>query len=117
LDENLTAETRNARTSGKKGKSLMLKSEGLLRRKSSLEPAVSKIAYAIMLQAINDIHYGGKSKRVSKWKADAAEWFESEEDDVGSFVWVCRILGWDPGRTRTAVISVPIRKQRSKPAH
>jgi len=37
-----------------KSQAILLKSEGLCQRKSSLEPAVRRIAFAILVQAIRD---------------------------------------------------------------
>lgn len=93
---------------------MLLKSEGLCQRRSSLEPAVTKIAHAVLIQAIRDIHSHTNSKQAREWKADALDWFASKQDGVGSFVWVCCILGWEPVRTRTAVKALGIYRQRPK---
>jgi len=82
---------------------MLLKSEGLCQRKSNLEPAVRKIALAMLVQAIRDVRSTDQSKQASEWKEDALQWFAGGEDSAGSFSWVCQILQWDPGKTRAAV--------------
>jgi hypothetical protein len=34
---------------------------------------------------------------------DALQWFRSEVDEVGSFVWICDLLGLDPDAVRASL--------------
>lgn len=37
------------------------------------------------------------------WHQDALEWFADDADGVGSFCWICDLMGLDPERVRQGV--------------
>ena len=55
---------------------------------------------AVILQAIDDL---GRRTRLSPRSAqtDAREWFASEDDAVGRFIWACRVIDVDPSFIRS----------------
>ena len=54
----------------------------------------------VILQAINDL--GGRTALAPQSAQDSArEWFASESDGVGSFVWACQIINVDPNFIRS----------------
>ena len=55
---------------------------------------------AVILQAIDDL---GRRTRLSPRSAqtDAKEWFASEDDAVGSFIWACHVIDIDPSFIRS----------------
>lgn len=69
----------------------------------SYDPASRKLALGILLQAFRDIISPRRStwKKGEDWKADALEWFGSNENHPGSFKWVCHHLHISPERLRT----------------
>jgi len=53
---------------------------------------------AVLEQAIEDV-------RREHGHADRARaWFQSEGEEVGSFLWICRMLDIDPKSTRKSVV-------------
>ena len=61
----------------------------------------------VILRAINDLD--GHRAVISPSAQDSArEWFASESDSVGSFIWTCQIIDVDP----TFIRSQLIKKQR-----
>lgn len=71
--------------------------------------AEKKLWAAVMRQAILDA--GGKNLgalgRVEKkfYPTEARRWIESPASHVGSFVWICDLLGLEAGRMRSAIRS------------
>lgn len=56
---------------------------------------------AVLERAIDDLQSNNRLDR-----DDAYGWFNRmEEDGVGSFVWVCSVLNYDPPRTRRKIFS------------
>ena len=49
---------------------------------------------AVLEQAIQDFNRG------YFYAENARAWFESESEEIGSFLWICRMLGVDAERTR-----------------
>jgi hypothetical protein len=61
---------------------------------------------AVLIQAAVDLSGKDAGKGLSPIiKSSAKRWFLSPADHIGSFVWVCEILGLDPARTRKAAIA------------
>jgi hypothetical protein len=63
----------------------------------------------VILQAINDLH-GRTSLTPGSAKDSAREWFASDSDSVGSFIWTCQIINVDPNFIRSQLA----KKQRMK---
>lgn len=78
-------------------------SEGLYPRRDTLDPWVKELAFAILLQAIRDTRSREQSRQAAVWREDAFRWFTAQKDSAGSFVWVCDVLGIDPGKTRAII--------------
>jgi hypothetical protein len=54
----------------------------------------------VILQAINDLD-GRTSLTPNSAKDSAREWFASESDAVGSFIWTCQLINLDPSFIRS----------------
>lgn len=54
----------------------------------------------VIRQAYDDV--GHKDPRIRR---DASDWFMSERREICSFLWVCDMLGLDPGRIRKRVFA------------
>ena len=54
----------------------------------------------VILQAINDLD-GRTSLTPRSAKDSAREWFPSESDGIGSFIWTCQIINVDPNFIRS----------------
>ena len=54
----------------------------------------------VILQAINDLD-GRTSSIPGSAQNSAREWFASESDGVGSFIWTCQIINVDPNFIRS----------------
>jgi hypothetical protein len=63
----------------------------------------------VILQAINDLD-GRSSLTPGSAQCSAREWFASEGDEVGSFIWTCQIINVDPNFIRSRLA----KKQRMK---
>ncbi len=64
----------------------------------------------VVLQAIDDL--GRRTSLTPRSAQDSArEWFASETDAVGSFVWTCHLIDLDPSFIRSAVAE----KRRKEP--
>jgi hypothetical protein len=56
----------------------------------------------VILQAIDDLD--GRTSSGSRSAQDSArQWFASENDGIGSFVWSCRVVDVDPSRIRSVL--------------
>jgi hypothetical protein len=55
---------------------------------------------AVLEQAVKDAR---GTRRYHSIVEEARDWFRSEDEDPGSFLWVCRILFLDPEAVRAAV--------------
>jgi hypothetical protein len=56
----------------------------------------------VILQAIDDLD--GRSSSIPGSAQDSArEWFASESDAVGSFIWTCQIINVDPSFIRSRI--------------
>jgi hypothetical protein len=56
----------------------------------------------VILQAIDDMDR--RTSSASRSAEDSArQWFASERDGIGSFVWSCRVIDVDPSRVRSAL--------------
>jgi hypothetical protein len=64
---------------------------------------------AVMVQAIDDLDRRTLSSSISA-QHSAREWFASESDVVGSFVWACHVINVDPDFIRSRLV----KKQRIK---
>lgn len=56
----------------------------------------------VILQAINDLD-GRTSLTPGSAKDSAREWFASESDAVGSFIWACQIINVEPSFIRSCL--------------
>jgi hypothetical protein len=56
------------------------------------------LAMGILTQAVRDLIRPQKKleKDWQTWQADSDKWFSSDEDAVGSFLWVCDVIETDP---------------------
>ncbi|MPZ78805.1 MAG: hypothetical protein GEU77_20070 [Deltaproteobacteria bacterium] len=52
----------------------------------------------VVIQAIQDL--ASKDPRA---RSSAQEWFASDNDEVGDFIWVCNIMSVEPGVVRAAL--------------
>ena len=68
--------------------------------KSAENEACKDLWLAVLEQAVKDARGTRRYHRIVK---EAREWFRSEDEDPGSFLWVCRILCLDPEAVRGAV--------------
>jgi hypothetical protein len=68
--------------------------------KSAEIEACKDLWLAVLEQAVKDAR---GSRRHHSIVREAREWFRSEDEDPGSFLWVCRILRLDPDVVRGAV--------------
>lgn len=59
----------------------------------------------VLLQALRDLTGIGieNRSRLDVGIASARAWFASDLDDVGSFVWICDLLGFHPDHVRGKV--------------
>lgn len=57
---------------------------------------------AVLSLAMSDYHNGSAEHGVS-YQADACRWFESNEQYIGSFCWVCQQLRLDHRAVREAI--------------
>ncbi len=79
-----------------------LSSEGLYPRSAKPSKEVRNLAMGILVQAVRDIiPKRSRSEAWKSWREDALEWFESDESQPGSFLWVTEILQVAPIRIRT----------------
>lgn len=66
--------------------------------------------FAVMKCAIDDLELGEKAKRKNPHKDynshyDSAKyWLDREDDNFGSFIWVCELIGVDPSITREKIL-------------
>ena len=60
---------------------------------------------AVLEQAVKDAR-GGRTYHIITEEARA--WFRSKNENVGSFIWVCRILDLDPCYVRAKVDQQPV---------
>jgi hypothetical protein len=60
----------------------------------------AKLWTAVILQAIDDLDRRTSFSPTSA-KDSAREWFASESDEVGSFMWTCHIIDVDPSFIRS----------------
>ena len=60
---------------------------------------------AVLEQAIKDAR-GGRTYHIIT--EEARTWFRSQNEDVGSFIWICRTLDLDPSYVRGKVKQQPV---------
>ena len=60
---------------------------------------------AVLEQAIKDAR-GGRTYHIIT--EEARTWFRSQNEDVGSFIWICRTLDLDPSYVRGKVNQQPV---------
>ncbi len=79
----------------------MLESNALYPQVKTPDRPARNLALAILNQAFRDIVSPNRaSQEWEIWKRDAARWFSSDEDDPGSFHWVCDVLELDFSKLR-----------------
>ncbi len=79
-----------------------LSSDGLYPRLAKPSKEVRNLAMGILVQAVRDIiPKSSRSDEWKSWRADALEWFMSDHEEPGSFVWVTEILNVTPMRIRS----------------
>lgn len=61
-----------------------------------------KLWYAVLNRAIVDLKVSkcGADNRIETTRQEAVRWFKSDENEVGSFLWICDILDLCPNLTR-----------------
>lgn len=83
----------------------LLSSEGLFPQNKRPERELINLAMGILTQAVRDLI--SPQKKIEKdwevWQRDSMHWFFSEDQHVGSFRWVCEMIGADPRRMRVWV--------------
>ena len=69
-------------------------------------PAMNKyraLWAAVLVRAIDDLDLDQSKKDVRIYES-AVRWFNNARNtDIGSFIWVCEILGHDPDKTRDKI--------------
>ena len=71
-----------------------------------MEKACKRLWHAVLDRAIRDMV---DPRTRFRDREEALEWFESERQEVGSFLWVCNILGFNPGTVRTRLTTYAVR--------
>lgn len=64
-----------------------------------MEEACKKLWIAVLEQAIKDAQFelaAYKAHVINIFKESALEWFHSEEQGIGSFLWICALLHIEP---------------------
>lgn len=71
-----------------------LESEGLYPQPKRPDPSLRNLALGILLQAFRDIVAPKKASNNEweEWRQDALDWFYSDEEYPGAFLWVCEVL-------------------------
>jgi len=82
---------------------MFIAGEALNQRKYALDPWVTRLALAVLEQAIRDLRSVDGSERARQWKLDAIRWFRSADESAGSFLWVCQVLDRDPEKARATL--------------
>lgn len=62
--------------------------------------ACKKLLGAILSQAIIDLK---KEPQVNVYPANT--WFNNESDDIGSFIWICKVLDIHPRITKELILT------------
>jgi hypothetical protein len=70
-----------------------------------MEEACKRLWHAVLDRAIRDLV---DPRTKFKDREEAREWFQSERQEVGSFLWVCNILGFNPGTVRTRLTTYAV---------
>ena len=98
--------------------SLTLSSEGLYPQNKKPEQELINLAMGIFTQAVRDLI--SPQKKLEKdwelWREDSKDWFSSDERYVGSFVWVCEVIGTRPEGMRRWVESLSKLDKKKKKA-
>ena len=83
-------------------KTSVIESEGLYPQTRKPDASLRNLSLGILLQAFRDIIAPKKSasKEWAAWRQDAVDWFSSEEQDPGSYYWVCSVLALSPKELR-----------------
>ena len=99
-------------------KALMLRSERLFPQNRRPERELINLAMGILTQAVRDLI--SPQRKVEKdwedWQADSRAWFASPEQDTGSFLWVCDVIGAEPEKMREWVGGLDSLDRRKKKA-
>ena len=61
--------------------------------------ACKKLLVRILEQAILDL------KKQDKYGYPAITWFNDKRDNIGSFIWICKILNMQPNITRASILN------------
>lgn len=79
----------------------MLESNSLYPQVKTPDRPARNLALAILNQAFRDVLSPNRSSQGwNAWQRDASRWFSSEDDDPGSFHWVCGVLEMDSSKLR-----------------
>jgi hypothetical protein len=70
----------------------------------------------VILQAIDDMDRCRSSASRSA-EDSARQWFASDNEDIGTFVWSCRVVNVDPSRVRSALARRAVLKDTRKLHH
>ena len=66
---------------------------------------------AVLIRAVKDLHLTGDKYRESK-RGNAKTWITSPAEDLGSFLWICDLLGLDSGLVRSRVNALDFKLTR-----
>lgn len=90
---------------GFKLSNLVQRIDGIPRRLRGAEHDATAIAAGILLQAMVDTLTPQKKSQKDwrLWERDAEDWFDSDDEYVGSFQWVCDILAIKPAELRKRI--------------
>jgi hypothetical protein len=70
-----------------------------------MEEACIRLWHAVLDRAIRDMV---DPRTKFKDREEARQWFQSERQEVGSFLWVCNILGFNPGTVRSRLTTYAV---------
>jgi hypothetical protein len=70
----------------------------------------------VILQAIEDLDRRKSTASLSA-EDSARQWFASDDEDIGTFVWSCRVINVDPSRVRSALALRAVLKDTRKLHH
>lgn len=86
--------------------------------KGATHAACKSLWAAVLWQALGDAVRLARAKRPTPrhWHQDALDWFANESVEIGSFRWICDLMGLDPNRVRERVERMMVEARRRKGA-
>lgn len=64
----------------------------------------AKLWLAVLKQAVHELRHPWSAFRRRK----AREWFESESEETGAFLWITTMLHLEPGPLRRRLLTIPL---------